>query len=259
MELNYSVRVENNMNMVSLILTTYNSSENLPKTLASIEEQSYPDIEVIIKDGASDDGTVDIIRKYAAESHNKVKWVSQKDHGIYDAMNQGYGISSGELIVFFNDVFSESTVVSEMVKIIETTPACIGAHADLVYVIKERTIRKWKMGPQKNISSGWMPGHPTLFLKREIYEKYGLYHTEYQVAADYEFMIRFLKDGNNRLAYLPKVIIKMYYGGISTSGIGGYMTSLREGHKALRNNDIKNAVFIDLLRTFRVIMQFFRR
>lgn len=97
---------------------------------------------------------------------------------------------------------------------------------------------------------------PTLFLKREIYEKYGLYNPEYRIAADYEFMVRFLKDKENRLAYLPETIIRMYYGGASTSSTGSYLLSLKEGHKALKDNGVKGAALIDVLRTCRVLWQF---
>ena len=101
-----------------------------------------------------------------------------------------------------------------------------------------------------------MPGHPTLFLKREIYEKYGLYRTEFKISADYEFMIRFLKDKENRLAYLSETVIEMFYGGTSNGGLKNYLISLKEGHQALRINGIKGACIIDILRTMRVLWQF---
>ena len=111
----------------------------------------------------------------------------------------------------------------------------------------------------RSLRLGWLPGHPTLFLKREIYEKYGLYNTDYRIAADYEFMIRFLKEKENRLAYLPETIIRMYYGGTSTSNTGSYMLSLKEGHRALKENGIRGAAIADGLRTGRVLWQFVRR
>ena len=192
---------------VSLILTTYNSAENLARTLGSIEQQDYPQIEVNIKDGGSTDDTLRIIKEYESKSRYRVKWTSSPDRGIYDAMNQGYALAEGDIIVFFNDLFLHPDVVSQMVKTIEDNSQCVGAHADLVYADETKVVRYWKMGPQKSLYLGWMPGHPTLFLKREIYEKYGLYNPEYRIAADYEFMIRFLKDKENRLAYLPRTII----------------------------------------------------
>lgn len=243
-------------NKVSLILTTYNCAENLRRTLESIEQQDYPDMEVNIKDGGSSDTTLAIIQEYASGSRNTVNWVSQPDKGIYDAMNQGYKLATGDIIVFFNDMFLKPDAVSKMVQKIESEPGCVGAHGDLVYATEERVVRYWKMGKQKSIYKGWMPGHPTLFLKREIYEKYGLYNTDYRIAADYEFMIRFLKDKENRLAYLPETVIRMFYGGTSTSDAGSYLQSLKEGHRALKENGIKCAAWIDFLRTCRVLLQF---
>ena len=251
------------MEKVSLILTTYNCKENLKKTLDSIEKQDYPNIEVVIKDGRSEDGTVDIIKEYSKRSRFKVNWESKSDVGIYDAMNQGYVICTGDIVVFFNDVFIDESAISKIVDKINSN--CIngegkyvGAHADLVYADGEKIIRKWHMG-EGNIRQGWMPGHPTLFLKREIYEKYGLYNTSFRIAADYEFMIRFLKDEKNQLAYLPETIISMFYGGTSSGGLSNYLLSLKEGHMALKINGIKWASLIDIKRTIRVLLQFVQR
>ena len=244
------------MKKVSLILTTYNSEENLSSTLESIEKQDYPLIEVNIKDGKSTDNTLNIIKQYQTESRNTVHWITELDSGIYDAMNHGYQMATGDIIVFFNDQFARIDAVSKMVALIEQNPNCVGAHADLIYATDEKVVRYWKMGPQKSLYYGWMPGHPTLFLKREIYEKYGLYKTDYRISADYEFMVRFLKDSSNRLAYLPEIIIRMYYGGTSTSGLKSYIQSLKEGNRALKENGVRHAWCIDLLRTMRVMMQF---
>lgn len=242
---------------VSLILTTYNCAENLKRTLQSIEQQDYPDIEVNIKDGGSGDDTLMVIKKYAETSHNRVNWITGKDEGIYDAMNQGYKLAGGDIIVFFNDLFLKENAITNMVNVIEKNPDCVGAHADLIYATDELVIRYWKMGKQKSLYSGWMPGHPTLFLKKEIYDQYGLYDPTYKVAADYEFMIRFLKNKGNKLAYLPEVIIRMYYGGTSTATAGSYFLSLKEGYRALRDNRIRGAGVINILRSFRVLLQFF--
>ena len=248
------------MKKVSLILTTYNSGENLKKTLESIEKQDYSNMEVVIKDGGSIDQTLDIIKQYQRKSRKNVIWNSQKDCGIYDAMNQGYAMSSGEIIVFFNDVFVNDSIVSKLVnKIEEINPSTgeeyIGVHADLVYVDGERIVRKWKMG-EGTIYQGWMPGHPTLFLKREIYEKYGLYDTSFKIAADYEFMIRFLKDEENQLAYLPETVIRMFYGGTSSGGLKSYLISLVEAYRALVKNRMQFAWWLVFRRGIRVLKQF---
>ena len=244
------------MKTVSLILTTYNSAANLARTLESIEQQDYPDIEVNIKDGGSTDDTLKIIENYENTSRYQVHFATAPDQGIYDAMNQGYELATGEIIVFFNDLFLSADAVSKMVALMEANPDCVGAHANLIYATDEKVVRYWKMGPQKSLYLGWMPGHPTLFLKREIYEKYGLFNTDYRIAADYEFMIRFLKDRENRLCYLPETIIRMFYGGTSTSNAGSYLVSLKKGHRALTDNGIRGAAVIDVLRICRVLRQF---
>lgn len=245
------------MKKVSLILTTYNCKDNLKITLRSIECQDYPNVEVIIKDGGSTDGTLDVVKSYEQESKYPVIWKSESDIGIYDAMNQGYALCTGDIVVCFNDVFLDNRVISKMVQLIESDSRCVGAHADLVYKEGDKVIRKWHMG-QGRICYGWMPGHPTLFMKREIYEKYGVYHTDYKIAADYEFMIRFLKDKENYLVYLDEPIVSMFYGGTSSGGLKNYLESFSEGYKSLRMNGFSSvaAVWITIMRTIRVLLQF---
>ena len=247
---------------VSLILTTYNSAENIGTTLSSILEQDYPEIEIIVKDGGSFDETQSIVNQYISENKGNIKLIIKPDTGIYDAMDQGYAYSTGDIIAFFNDRFVRKDAVSQMVNAMnQTNPRTgkpyIGVHADLVYSEGDKVIRSWHMG-QGEIKDGWMPGHPTLYLRREVYERYGLYDTSYKISADYEFMIRILKNGNE-LAYYPETIISMYYGGTSTSTFSSYIDSLKEGHRSLVSNGIKNAWVVDLRRTIRVLKQFIRR
>ena len=245
------------MKKVSLILTTFNSEGTILKTLLSIVQQDYPDIEVVIKDGQSIDNTIRIIEEFKEEYSIDIILYSAKDSGIYDAMNQGYNRCSGDIIAFFNDEFATNTAVSKMVSAIESNPTYVGAHSDLVYIKENKIIRYWKSG-QGPIKQGWMPGHPTLFLKREIYEKYGLYDTSYRCSADYEFMIRFLKD-DNKLNYVPEVLVKMFYGGTSTNGMSSYILSMKEGHWALKKNSIRNAYIIDVKRIIKVFLQFLKK
>lgn len=245
------------MKKVSLILTTFNSADNLKKTLQSIEKQDYLNIEVIIKDGGSTDGTLEVIKEYQTNSTLDICAKSQKDTGIYDAMNQGYAMSTGDVIAFFNDEFVINSAITKLVQAMEAEADCVGVHADLVYRDGEKIVRTWKMG-NGNIYQGWLPGHPTMFLKRDVYEKYGLYDTSYRISADYEFMIRFLKEKENYLAYLPETVISMFYGGTSNNGLRNYIQSLLEGHRALKKNHIRFAWWIDFQRTIRVLRQFER-
>ena len=244
------------MYKVSLLLTTYNSAENLPVTLQSIKEQTYSPIEVVIADGGSTDDTISLIQQFARNGGLEVKWVSERDKGLYDAMNKAFCLSTGDIIAVCNDRLSEKDAVASFVEAIEQAGEdCIGAHSDLVYMEGDKIVRSWHMG-QGNISQGWMPGHPTLYLKREIYEKYGQYDITYHCAADYEFMVRFLKDGSNRLAYVPRVLITMFYGGTSNAGLKNYLVSFKEGYMALRKNGVKHPLLITLRRTWKVLRQF---
>ncbi len=245
------------MKLVSLILTTYNCRNNLSKTLASIESQDYPDLEIVIKDGGSTDGTLDMIKAYEENSRFVVKWASTADRGLYDAMNQGLGLASGEIILFFNDMFVGKDVVSKCVGLMEQE-GTDGVHGDLVYAENGTVKRYWKMGKGR-IKYGWMPGHPTLFLKREIYEAYGNYNCTYKCSADFEFMVRILKDESLKLSYVPEILVEMFYGGTSTQSAGAYGVSIREAHKALAENGIKFAWWVVLLRTLRTIPQFIRK
>ena len=245
------------MEKVSFILTTYNSLDNFKETIDSILQQDYTEIEIIVKDGGSSDGTVELIQAYKEKLKERLIWVSEEDAGIYDAMNQGYRLSSGDIIVFFNDILQGSHAVSDMVKAIrEQGESCMGAHADLVYADADgKVVRTWKMGKGK-FTRGWMPGHPTLYVKRSVYEKYGVYDTSYRCAADYEFMVRAFWGKEERLAYVPETIVRMIYGGTSTGGLKNYLVSLKEGHNALKKNHIRGAMWIDIQRTLRVLGQF---
>lgn len=245
---------------VSLLVTVYNAEKNLPVTLKSIEEQDYPELEAVIVDGGSTDGTVELVKAFAARMEERrdflVRWVSEPDGGLYDAMNKAYRMSTGDVVAVCNDKLCKPNAVSKIVAALEQGgDGCVGAHSDLVYVEGERVIRKWHMG-QGRISQGWMPGHPTLFLRRRVYERYGLYDTSYRCAADYEFMVRFLKEPENELAYVPEILVAMFYGGTSNAGIKNYLVSFMEGYQALRKNGVPHPLWITLKRTLRVLRQF---
>ena len=245
-----------------MLVTVYNAEENLAATLQSIEEQAYQNIEVVIVDGGSTDGTVALIRQFENRTADRaglsLRWISEKDQGLYDAMNKAYRLSTGDIIAVCNDRLCEPEAVSSLAAAVEAGgEGCVGAHSDLVYVEGERIIRRWHMWEGK-LSQGWMPGHPTLFLKREIYEKYGLYDTSYRCAADYEFMVRFLKDEKNRLAYVPRVLVAMFYGGTSNAGIRNYLVSFQEGYQALKRNGVGFPLWITLRRSIKVLFQFGR-
>lgn len=239
---------------VSIITTTYNDAENLRKIMHQVAEQDYPDIEYIIVDGASTDGTSVVLKEAEELFGDRVRILSEPDNGIYSAINKGIRLSTGELIGCCFDSYADTRVIRKMVEIIERE-GTDGVHGDLLYLDGERIVRKWHQG-QGRLRFGWLPGHPTFYIRRHVYEKYGLYKEDYRVSADYEFMVRCLKDGSVKLSYIPEVLIHMAYGGTSNNGLSAYLTSLREGHRALKENGIAFAWFTDLCRTVRVLLQF---
>ena len=185
--------------------------------------------------------------------------ISEPDEGLYDALNKGILHASGDLIGVMCDRFADKSVLSRMADIVEQE-GTDGVHGDLDYVDGERTVRKWRMG-QGKLQSGWMPGHPTLYLKKEIYETFGTYRTDLRIAADYEFMIRVLKDGKVRLSYLPQVLVHMQHGqgSTSTGGLKNYLHSFDEGRRALAENGMPHPFTTTLMRSARVAAQFIRK
>ena len=155
------------MKKVSIITTTYNDSAALRKTIEQIKAQDYPNIEYIIVDGASKDDTMDVIMEAKAHFGDRLVWMSEKDSGIYDAINKGLKLATGDYIGLCFDQFAGPDVISKMVAIMEKE-GTDGVHGDLNYMDGEKIVRKWRQG-QGNIRTGWMPGHPTLYLKKEVY------------------------------------------------------------------------------------------
>lgn len=239
---------------VSIITTTYNDARNLRETVRQVAGQDYPDMEYIIVDGASTDETPTVLQEAREMFGSRVKIISEPDEGIYSAINKGIRAATGELVGCFFDRYADGHVISRMVETIEREKTD-GVHGDLYYMDGGKIVRKWHQG-QGKLRFGWLPGHPTFYVRRSVYEKYGFYKEDYRVAADYEFMVRCLKDGAVKLSYLPEVLVHMSYGGTSSNGLGAYLVSLREGHRALKENGIRFAWFTDVCRTLRVLLQF---
>lgn len=274
---------------VSVVTAVYNDKENLKKVIRQVQSQDYENIEYIIVDGGSTDGTLDVIREAeamfgggagaeagtAGESrevcagaeagaagenagkHMEFRWISEPDKGIYDAINKGMKLATGEILGCCFDQYAAPDVLTKMVTIMEKE-GTDGVHGDLYYMDGDKVVRHWHQG-QGNIRTGWMPGHPTLYLRREVYETFGYYKTDYRISADYEYMIRILKDGKVKLSYLPEVLILMAHGGTSTNSLGAYLAGMKEGHRALKENGVKFAWATDLCRIFRVLIQFVKK
>ncbi len=245
---------------VSVITTTYQDLSHLKEVVEGIKKQDYDHIEYIIVDGGSKDGTVEFLKAQEAEFTElpgwEYKWISEPDKGIYDAINKGIHMATGDIVGTAFDKFASEDVLSRMVATIERDDTD-GVHGDLLYVNEEdKPVRTWVMGNKQTIKDGWMPAHPTLYLKKEIYDKYGVYKTDYKIAADYEYMVRILWDGSVKLSYIPEVLIHMFYGGTSSGGLSNYVHSFVESHRALKENHVPFAFFICTKRTIKVLLQF---
>ena len=246
---------------ISIITTTYQDVSHLKKVVEGIKNQDYPRLEYIIVDGGSTDGTAEYLKELEQDfsygwPEREVKWISEKDNGIYDALNKGIRMATGDIIGPMFDKFSHSHVLSDMVSVMEKE-GTDGVHGDLYYVDEQdNPVREWKMGNTKTIRDGWMPAHPTLYLKKEVYDKFGVYKTDYRIAADYEYMIRILKDNQVRLSYIPEVLVHMFYGGTSSGGLKNYILSFQEGKRVQEENQRNVAIFITVKRTLIVLMQF---
>lgn len=244
---------------VTVIIASYNNRETIPDTIESVCDQTYTDLEYVVVDGNSTDGTVDVLKQYDDQIST---WVSEKDEGIYDAMNKGLNMASGELIGFLHadDFYASYDVIKDVVEMIETENA-EACYADLQYVQRndmENVVRKWKSGSYKSgeFLNGWMPPHPTLFVKKEIYDRYGGFKTELGTAADYELMLRFIHKHEIRLAYLQETIIKMRTGGESNASVINRLKANQNDRKAWKVNGLKPRLYTLWLKPLRKIGQF---
>lgn len=247
---------------VSIITISYNSAETIQDTIESVLAQEYADIEYIIVDGASSDGTMEIINNY----QNRVAQViSESDNGIYDAMNKGLKLATGELIGILNsdDVYKDSKVISDVVSTVQDSNSD-ALYADLVYSDRNdltRVKRYWRSGQfrKNSFKWGWMPPHPTFFVKRSVYERYGYFNTSLKNSADYEIMLRFLFKEGISVCYLDRVITIMRMGGQSNASVKNRVDANKEDRMAWKLNGLKPNPVTFYLKPLRKVGQFIRK
>lgn len=245
---------------VSIITICYNSQKTLEDTITSVLAQDYNDIEYIIIDGASKDNTPKIIEKYKSSISHVT---SEPDKGIYDAMNKGVEKATGDLVGILNsdDFYANDSVISNIVSSIRKNNSD-SIYADLVYVDRldsDKIVRNWKSGQYKPdlFLKGWMPPHPTFFVKKWVYEKFGAYNTALKSAADYEFMLRVLHKHKISTSYFPEIITKMRTGGESNVSLKNRLRANKEDRMAWQLNGIKPNLFTLLRKPLSKIKQFF--
>ena len=247
---------------VSIITVTHNSVQHLESCIQSVINQTYKNIEYIIIDGKSTDNTISIIKKF--ETHISY-WISETDRGMYDGINKGMGMATGEIIGILNsdDAFASDDVIQSVVDtFIEKQVDSI--YGDLQYVDAidtNKIYRIWKGKPYKRslFRTGWMPAHPTFYFKRVLFQKYGGYENHFYSAADYELMARYLYKLKASAYYIPKLIVKMRRGGQSNSSLKKRFRANRRDYLAMKNNNIPFAFFVSILKPLSKLHQYYKK
>lgn len=243
---------------ISIITVCFNSVETMEDTIKSVLSQNYGDIEYIVVDGDSTDGTLDILTKHQDQIHRQI---SEPDNGIYDAMNKGLDIATGETVGFLNsgDFYTNETVITKIVETMEADKAdcCYG---NLEYVAchdVEKVVRKWRSRPYMPglFREGFHPPHPTFFAKKKLFEKYGYFNLDFDISADYELMLRFLERHGAKSSYIPHVLVKMRNGGTSNRNLKQIIKANLQCYKAWRINGFEVSVATILKKPLSKIFQ----
>jgi glycosyltransferase involved in cell wall biosynthesis len=245
---------------ISVITVTYNSSATIKDTLESVKGQAYPEVEHIIVDGLSTDETLGIVSGYSHVS----KVISEKDAGIYDAMNKGVLASTGDVVGILNsDDFYYGNDVLSKVAAVFNEKKCDALYGDLQYVDQKnlaKVIRHWEAGKYSAdaFKWGWMPPHPTFFVRRELYEKWGRFNTQFRTAADYELMLRFIHKHHGSVEYIPDILVRMRTGGASNRSFKGRLRAHAEDKLAWSINGLDRYWFTLFLKPLRKIIQYIK-
>jgi glycosyltransferase involved in cell wall biosynthesis len=248
---------------VSVITVAYNAVHTIEDTLRSVASQDYPDVEHIIIDGGSTDGTVDIIERY--RQHLAVA-VSEPDDGIYDAMNKGIALASGDIIGTLNadDWYADQEVLGRVVDAFNADPGLQAVYGDIVFVAREapqQTVRYLQSRSYRDglFEKGWMPPHPTLFVKQDVYQRYGVFDTAFRIQSDFDLCIRLFKVHQIKTRYLPGIMVRMRMGGVTSSSPSNVIKGNIEAYRACRKNGLDVSPLFIARKILSRIPQFFSR
>lgn len=242
---------------ISIITVTFNSAETLPDTIESVLRQDYDDYEYLVIDGGSKDATVDIIKQYEPRFGGKMRWISEPDKGMYDGINKGIRMATGDVVGIINsdDFYHRNDIFRIINSSFEENPGIQAIYGDVRFVTPDnldKTVRYYssaKFKPTK-FRWGWMPAHPTFFTYRSNFDKFGLYKIDYRIAADYELLIRFLYTNHLPARYIPVDFMKMRTGGRSTNGIKSNIVLNQEIVRGCRENGIYTNMAMLFLKYF---------
>ena len=245
---------------ITIITITCNSAKSLPRTLESVLSQTYPDIEHVIVDGASTDGTKEIIEAYA-KKHQNVRWKSEKDSGIYNALNKGIAMSTGDIIGFLHsdDVLYSPHSIEQIAAAFEDKRIDV-VYGDLQYCHEGKIIRRWKSNDfhPYSLKYGWMPPHPTMYVRKEVYQQVGEYDEWFHISADYDMMLRIFQRGYHS-QYIPEVLVRMETGGASNKNTKARLSKTQEDYIVLKKNHVGAGYLTVACKQLRKLRQFFRK
>ncbi len=241
---------------VSIVTACYNSADTIKDTIESLLVQTYQDFEHIVVDGQSTDETLKIVARYQERYAGRLVVISEKDTGLYDAMNKGIKLASGNVIGLLNsdDMYYDNSVLAQIAA--NSINESDGVFGNLVFCDNQTMSRPLRvMAGIGSFEFGWLPPHPTLYVKKSVYDKHGPYRTDLKIASDLDFMIKVLTDETLKMHFIDSFLVKMRLGGASTDGASGYAKSLRESHQVLKHNGIKHPFFFNGCRMFRILLQ----
>lgn len=253
----------NNRLKFTVITVSFNNEKTLAQTIRSVLSQSYPLIEYLVIDGGSTDSSKAILEKYEGQ----IRWISEPDKGIYDAMNKGIKLATGDFVGFLNadDFYAHPQVLENLAKVLTQNPIALAAYGDLAYVDEietDKIIRYWKSGnySRDSFHFGWMPPHPTFYLKRDCFAEFGGFRDKDLIsAADYELMLRMLYKNRIHTVYNPDLMVRMRVGGTSNRNLKNRVRANKEDRKAWQMNDLSPGLLTFLLKPLRKIPQFWQR
>ena len=250
---------------ISIITITYNSAATLPRALESVRSQTYGDIEHIIVDGASTDGTKELIINYQLSIINsqspKVRWISEPDNGIYNALNKGIAMATGDVIGFLHsdDVLYSPDSIGQIAAAFESSGADV-VYGDLEYRHGDKVVRRWRSNAFRrgDLKYGWMPPHPTVYVRREVYRQVGPYDEWFRISADYDMILRIFTAGY-KTRYIPQVLVAMETGGASNRDAKARLSKTQEDYIALKKNHVGAGLLTVACKQLRKIRQFLRK
>lgn len=245
---------------ISIITVVYNAEQYIEDCIESVIRQTHQDIEYIVIDGGSTDGTLQVVRKY---NQYITHLVSEKDNGLYDAINKGIKLATGDVVGTLNadDVLVSKNIIAAVAAVFSRNSGLEAVYGDLNYVSANNTnevIRSWKsrQADVNDIADGWMPAHPTLYIKKELFAKYGYYALDFGTAADYDLILRYFYTNKLKAQYIPVLMVNMRLGGLSNRSISSLWKAMKFDYKALKRNRVPNALLVLLNKKLSKLNQF---